>query len=50
MSHLSPGQVRQHGFDFLAGQHDGQARRLARADDLAQIAHLATDDVAIEEE
>ena len=44
------GQVRRHRFHLIACHHHGQARRLASADDLAQVANLASDNVPAEEQ
>lgn len=46
---LVAGKIRQHGFDFIAGQHDGKAGGLAGTDDFAQIADFAAKDVSIKE-
>ena len=46
---LIAGQVRQHGFHFLAGHDHRQAFGFPGADDFAQVAHFTTEDVTIKE-
>lgn len=38
-------QVRQHGLDFIASHHNGQAFGLASADNLSQVAYFTARDI-----